>query len=89
MNYLRDSGKQFGLLVIGRQRFGFEEAFKSNPLSHLLEVHVNANALFDREKEAVDEAKQCKEDTSQLESRDIFAERNVFFFFCKARSQRA
>ncbi|KAL9639008.1 MAG: hypothetical protein Q9164_001209 [Protoblastenia rupestris] len=40
MNNLRDSGKQFGLLVIGRQRFGFEEAFKSNPLSHLLEVYV-------------------------------------------------
>ena len=89
MNYLVDWGKQFGLVAIGWERFGSEESFKNNPLSHLLEVYVKASALFNKEKEKVEEAKARKEDTSELELQGIFAERDAFFSKLEAREPDA
>lgn len=89
MNYLGDWGKQFGLVATGWKRFGSEEAFTANPLSHLLDVYVKANALFKQEKDAMDAARARKEDTSFLESQGIFAERNDFFGRLEAREPEA
>ncbi|QSL65365.1 hypothetical protein MERGE_002675 [Pneumocystis wakefieldiae] len=44
-NYLGDWGKQFGLLVIGFQLFGNEEALKSDPIRHLYDVYVKVNSF--------------------------------------------
>ena len=79
MNYLGDWGKQFGLLAVGWQRFGSEEAFERNPLSHLVDVYVRINALFKGEEEARDEAKKAGQDTAKLESQGLYGERNAFF----------
>lgn len=79
VNYLGDWGKQFGLLAVGWQRFGSEQQFQSNPLGHLLDVYVRINSLFKPQEKARDEARERGEDTAQLESQGLFAERNAFF----------
>lgn len=79
MNYLGDWGKQFGLLAVGWQRFGSEEAFEQNPLGHLVDVYVRINSLFGREEQARDEAKKAGQDTAVLESQGLYGERNTFF----------
>ncbi|EZF29010.1 arginine-tRNA ligase [Trichophyton interdigitale H6] len=79
VNYLGDWGKQFGLLAVGWQRFGSEELFAEEPLKHLLEVYAKINSLFAPEKEASEQARDRGEDTSEIESKGLFADRNAFF----------
>ncbi|KAM5458209.1 putative arginine--tRNA ligase [Microsporum audouinii] len=79
LNYLGDWGKQFGLLAVGWERFGSEELFAKEPLKHLLDVYAKINALFAPEKEASEKARDNGEDTSEIESKGLFAERNAFF----------
>lgn len=79
VNYLGDWGKQFGLLAVGWQRFGSEELFAEEPLKHLLEVYAKINSLFAPEKEASEQARDRGEDTSEIESKGLFAARNAFF----------
>ncbi|KAK2768236.1 hypothetical protein FQN54_000088 [Arachnomyces sp. PD_36] len=79
INYLGDWGKQFGLLAVGWERFGSEELFASNPLRHLLDVYARISALFKPEQEASQQAREKGQDTSGIESRGLFAERNAFF----------
>lgn len=85
INYLGDWGKPIALLGVGWEKFGSEDEFKADPVEHLLHVHTQINELFLPEqlasKEARDEAiKHHKEqDTSEIESQGLFAERNAFF----------
>ncbi len=89
MNYLGDWGKQFGLVALGWQRFGSEEQLERDPLGHLLDVYIRINKLFKHEKDAVEDAKKRKEDTSQLESQGLYAERTDFFLRLEARESEA
>ena len=43
MNYLGDWGKQYGLLAVGYERYGSEEALIKDPINHLFHVYVNIN----------------------------------------------
>ncbi|EZG03247.1 arginine-tRNA ligase [Trichophyton rubrum CBS 735.88] len=79
VNYLGDWGKQFGLPAVGWQRFGSEELFAKEPLKHLLEVYAKINSLFAPEKEASEQARDRGENTSEIKSKGLFAERNAFF----------
>ena len=79
MNYLGDWGKQFGLLAVGWEKFGSEEAFEKNPLAHLVDVYVRINSLFKQEEQARDAAKKAGQDTAELESQGLYGERNSFF----------
>ncbi|KAG9527751.1 arginyl-tRNA synthetase, partial [Aureobasidium melanogenum] len=54
MNYLGDWGKQYGVLAIGFEKFGSDEALEANPIGHLYEVYVKVSAI------AHDEAEQVK-----------------------------
>lgn len=38
LNYLGDWGTQYGLLSVGFERYGNEEALKANPIMHLFDV---------------------------------------------------
>eukprot|EP01133_Synstelium_polycarpum_P008033 gene8033-9437_t len=44
INYLGDWGKQYGLLAIGFDRHGSEEALLADPIQHLFQVYVKINA---------------------------------------------
>lgn len=79
VNYLGDWGKQFGLLAVGWERFGSEEELAKAPLKHLLEVYAHINTLFRPEEEACKLARDQGRDTSDIESKGIYAERNAFF----------
>jgi len=40
INYLGDWGKQYGLLALGFEKYGNEEALKKDPINHLYELYV-------------------------------------------------
>ncbi|EDO03926.1 arginyl-tRNA synthetase [Sclerotinia sclerotiorum 1980 UF-70] len=43
VNYLGDWGKQYGLLALGFDRYGDEEALKADPINHLFQIYVKIN----------------------------------------------
>ncbi|CAJ2510295.1 Uu.00g061950.m01.CDS01 [Anthostomella pinea] len=53
INYLGDWGKQYGLLAIGFDKYGSEEALAQDPINHLFEVYVKINKAIGEEKEEV------------------------------------
>ncbi|KAI5467461.1 hypothetical protein BGZ63DRAFT_344698 [Mariannaea sp. PMI_226] len=79
MNYLGDWGKQIGLLAAGWHRFGSEEDFQKAPLEHLLQVNNKIQELFKPELEECKLAKADNKDTAEIESRGLYAERDVIF----------
>ncbi|KAG9093214.1 hypothetical protein FS749_014830 [Ceratobasidium sp. UAMH 11750] len=44
INYLGDWGKQFGMIAVGFDKYGSEEALARNAIKHLYEVYVKINA---------------------------------------------
>ncbi|QRV91168.1 arginyl-tRNA synthetase [Ceratobasidium sp. AG-Ba] len=44
MNYLGDWGKQFGMIAVGFDKYGSEEALARDAIKHLYEVYVKINA---------------------------------------------
>ena len=44
INYLGDWGTQFGKLIVGYKKFGNPSKLKSDPINHMLEIYVKANA---------------------------------------------
>ncbi|KAI4290769.1 arginyl-tRNA synthetase [Pancytospora philotis] len=54
MNYLGDWGKQFGLVLLGFEKYGNEERLKVDPLIHLFEIYVkiSADAKVDKDVDA-------------------------------------
>jgi arginyl-tRNA synthetase len=43
INYLGDWGKQFGMVLLGYERYGSEEELQLDPLKHLFDVYVQIN----------------------------------------------
>lgn len=79
LNYLGDWGKQFGLLAVGWERYGDEEELKKEPLKHLLDVYARINRDFKPEEEARDAAAKANQETAEIETKGLFAQRNAFF----------
>ncbi|KAI3325664.1 arginyl-tRNA synthetase [Xylariaceae sp. AK1471] len=79
LNYLGDWGKDLGLLAVGWDRFGSQEAFERDPMGHLLEVYDKINELFKGEKETRTKVREEGGDTAAVESQGIYAERDAFF----------
>ncbi|SCW01226.1 LAFE_0D07888g1_1 [Lachancea fermentati] len=55
MNYLGDWGKQFGVLAVGFDRYGNEEALARDPINHLFEVYVRVNKDIEEEGDSLPE----------------------------------
>ncbi|KAI0201349.1 arginyl-tRNA synthetase [Astrocystis sublimbata] len=54
INYLGDWGKQYGILAVGYERYGNEEALAQDPINHLFEIYVKVNKEIAEEKEKVE-----------------------------------
>lgn len=67
MNYLGDWGKQYGVLALGFQKFGNEEALQQNPIGHLYDVYVKISAIQREEDEVI---KQKKEEVKALQAKN-------------------
>ncbi|CAO2649058.1 Nn.00g100070.m01.CDS01 [Neocucurbitaria sp. VM-36] len=87
INYLGDWGKPIALLHVGWSKYGSEEAYKADPVGHLLEVYHKIEEDFKPEQdasrhardEAAREGKDEGEAQVEIESRGIFADRNDAF----------
>lgn len=73
LNYLGDWGTQYGLLSIGFDRYGNEEALLADPIHHLYEVYVKINRDNDAEKEAFKQGEvQDAENTVHAQAKRVF-----------------
>ncbi|CUS23494.1 LAQU0S10e01706g1_1 [Lachancea quebecensis] len=57
LNYLGDWGKQFGVLAVGFERYGNEEALDKDPIKHLYDVYVRVNQDITAEGDSLPEDK--------------------------------
>ena len=95
-NYWGDWGKHLGLLGAGWEKFSSEEKFKSDPITHMLEVYNHVHELFQPEKHASRAVRDAKrtgneqvEDTAAIETQGLFAQRNAFFKKLEDGDQKA
>jgi arginyl-tRNA synthetase len=67
MNYLGDWGKQYGVLALGFEKFGSEEALVANPIGHLFDVYVKVSKEQAEEEEKM---KPLREEIKELQSKN-------------------
>lgn len=81
INYLGDWGKQYGMLALGFERYGDEEALNKDPINHLFNIYVKINQEIkdedDRIKELTaagkeDEAAELRKTSSDEQARQYF-----------------
>lgn len=61
INYLGDWGKQFGLVLLGYEKYGSEEELKKDPHKHLFDVYVKINQEAEKNENIHVEAKKIFE----------------------------
>jgi arginyl-tRNA synthetase len=67
MNYLGDWGKQYGVLALGFEKFGNEEALVANPIDHLFNVYVK---ISKEQGEEADKMKELREEIKALQAKN-------------------
>jgi len=79
INYLGDWGKQYGLLALGFEKYGDEEALRRDPINHLFQLYVRVNAEMSAEKEQIEKRKQDGEDITELEANSLDEQARRYF----------
>jgi arginyl-tRNA synthetase len=79
INYLGDWGKQYGLLALGFEKYGDEEALTKDPINHLFQLYVRINSEMAAEKEEMEKRKQAGEDIADLEANSLDEQARRYF----------
>lgn len=79
INYLGDWGKQYGLLALGFEKYGDEEALSKDPINHLFQLYVRINNEMSAEKEEIEKRKQEGEDVTELEANSLDEQARRYF----------
>lgn len=79
INYLGDWGKQYGLLALGFEKYGSEEALGKDPIHHLYEVYVAINKDLAAEKTQITELEAKGEDASHLKNEGLDEQARRYF----------
>jgi len=79
INYLGDWGKQYGLLALGFEKYGDEEALKQDPINHLFQLYVRINSEMSAEKEEFEKKKAAGEDITELEANSLDEQARRYF----------
>jgi arginyl-tRNA synthetase len=89
INYLGDWGKQYGLLALGFEKYGSEEALNADPINHLYEIYVKINKDLTEEKEKIAALKACGEDALQLENEGLDEQARRYFKAMEHKDEKA
>jgi arginyl-tRNA synthetase len=71
VNYLGDWGKQYGLLALGFEKYGNEEALQVDPINHLYEIYVKINKDLTAEKEEIGKLEAEGKDASHIKNEGL------------------
>lgn len=81
MNYLGDWGKQYGLLALGYEAFGDDEALQQDAISHLYDVYVKINKQATEEEDAEKKRReQCESDGTTYVPQDTLHDKARAYF---------
>ncbi|TVY44017.1 Arginine--tRNA ligase, cytoplasmic [Lachnellula occidentalis] len=79
INYLGDWGKQYGLLALGFEKYGNEEALNADPINHLFEIYVKISKDLAAEKEEIKRLEEAGEDASELKNEGVDEQARRYF----------
>jgi arginyl-tRNA synthetase len=79
MNYLGDWGKQYGLLALGFEKYGSEEALTADPINHLFEIYVKINNDLTEEKEQIKALEAAGKDASKIKNEGLDEQARRYF----------
>lgn len=79
INYLGDWGKQYGLLSLGFEKYGSEEALLVDPINHLFQIYVKISADLAAEKEEIAALEAGGKDASDLKDNGLDEQARRYF----------
>ncbi|RDW59891.1 putative arginyl-tRNA synthetase [Coleophoma cylindrospora] len=79
VNYLGDWGKQYGLLALGFEKYGSEEALALDPINHLYEIYVAINKDMSAEKDQIKALEEAGQDASELKNEGLDEQARRYF----------
>lgn len=79
INYLGDWGKQYGLLALGFEKYGSEEALQADPINHLFHIYVSISKDLAAEKDEMKALKEAGKDASHIENEGLDEQARRYF----------
>lgn len=79
VNYLGDWGKQYGLLALGFERYGSEEALMVDPINHLFHIYVKISKELADEKDQIKALEEAGKDASELKNEGLDEQARRYF----------